>query len=173
MFAEDVFVELLVGMTDGWHQACSCKRNDVVASVIGLWIGGSSHIDEGGHKVCDVADVVSELRGVLSGLLWPGDDERRCYAAFVGTAFVLTVGRVAHHCPGLAIGRLHPMLLVVDVGYGSEACLAIGLSACSVVGKEDDEGIVELPLFLEVGDDSANVVVHAMNLCGIDRHAKG
>ena len=173
MFAEDVFVELLVGMTDGWHQACSCQRNDVVAAVIGLWIGCSSHIDEGCHEVGDVADVIPQLRGVLLRLLRPRDDERRCYAAFVGTALVLSVGRVAHHCPRLAIRGLHPMLLVVDVAHVSEACLAIRLSTRSVVGKEDDEGIVELSFLLEVIDDTANVVVHAMNLCGIDRHAKG
>ena len=172
MLAEDVFVELLVRMTDSWHQTRSRQRNDFVAFVIGLWIGGSSHIDEGGHKVCDVADVVSELRSVLLRLFRPRDDERCCYSALVGTAFVFSVWRVAHHSPWLTIRRLHPMLLVIDVGDSAESRLAIGLSTRSVVGKEDDEGILELSFFLEVIDDSANIVVHAVNLCSIDRHAK-
>ena len=29
-------MEFLVWMTDGWHLACSHKRDDVVANVIGL-----------------------------------------------------------------------------------------------------------------------------------------
>ena len=60
------------------------------------------------------------------------------------------------------------MLLVIDVGDSAESRLAIRLSTRSVVGKEDDEGIVELSLLLEVIDDTANVVVHAVNLSGID-----
>lgn len=146
MLAEDVFVELLVGMTDSWHQVCSCQRNDVVAAVIGLGIGGSRHIDEGGHKVCDMTDIIPELRTILLRLLWPRHNERCCDSALIGTAFVLPVRRVAHHGPRFAVGGLHPVLLVVDVGHGTESSLAIGLGTRSVVGKEDDEVLSSCPL---------------------------
>ena len=61
MFAEDVFMELMVRVADGRHQALAFDGQDGVAIVIGLWIGSLTDVDAGDHEVGDVADVVPKL----------------------------------------------------------------------------------------------------------------
>jgi len=64
---------------------------------------------------------------------------------------------------------------VEDVGGagGDVEAPGIPLGAGSVVGTEEDEGVLELAFGFEVSEDAADVLVHAVDHGGEDGHAAG
>ena len=52
-----------------------------------------------------------------------------------------------------------------------ELCAVVG--AGTVVGEEEDQGVVEFAGLLEVGDQAAEFLVDAVDQCGVGGHAAG
>lgn len=145
---------------------------------------GAGDIEEGGHEVDDVGGLVGEGAG-LGG---PGggvrsdaacevhtlegfrgvDDEGGGDAAFVLILFVEAEGGVAGVGPADVVGP-------VRFGVPGIEFLVPGAfeGAGSVVGAEEEEGVVPLFGFLEMGDEAADVLVEDVNHSGVNLHAAG
>ncbi len=115
----------------------------------------------------------------------PGDDERVARPTTVGLALPAPEGRVARPrpTPRVVVEVLRAADLVDDLeavlerllGVVEELCLVGGagraaLRARAVVRDDHDQGVVELPLLLEVVEQATEVVVGMAQEAGEDLH---
>ena len=159
--------------SEGGDEALAFHGLDLVAVEL-LRVGGAGGIDEGGHEVDEVGDLVAEFAlGFDAG--GPMDDEGGADAAFVIFAFVSAEGGVGESRPAFAVaGRptaeATPFFIVVDgVGVALDAEEGFLLGA-AVVGDEDDQCVVEFADFFQVVDDAADVLVEAVDDGGEEGH---
>lgn len=127
--------------------------------------------EDGGEEVDDVGGGVAEF--VLRGdALWPVGDEWSGDASFVGPGFVFAEGSVGGGGPTgaeaeVSFGGAHGGFWIVAVAADHD------LGAGSIVGEEDDEGVVEAVGLFEVLDDSSDLLIHAVDHGGVDGHFAG
>ncbi len=147
---------------------------------------------EGGEEIDDVGGGV--FPGSGGDAAGPVEDEGACNTAFVGPVFEAAEGGVGD------VGPVGGVALVGIFGAGhdgGEIAVADGAAvagffghfarllfrgghvgghlfgAAAVVGGEEDEGVFELALFAEGGDDAADGAVHTFDHGGEDGHAAG
>ena len=58
-------------------------------------------------------------------------------------------------------------------GAGGASVAADGFGATAIVLQEEDEGVVELAMFFQFGDEAADALVHGVNHRGVNFHAAG
>ena len=151
-----------------------------------LRAGGLADSGEEVHDVGGVGDDVGEqfLGLLVAKVFRPVQDEGAGDAAFMAEVFVHVEGGVAEVGPGGAVGMVGVGLAhAVEGGAGVEggeaeaggAIEAEGtpLVAGAVVAGEEDEGVVELAVLFQVGEDAAHAEVDVFDHGGEGGHAPG
>lgn len=133
-------------------------------------VGGGGEVEQSGHDVDDVADLVGDGAGLADAAGVGGDGGRRD-AALVGELFPLAEGGVGGVGPGFPIRRKGAGA-AGDGGSGGLFPTDVFLGAAAVVGEEHDKGVVGLPRALNFGEYASDALVHAVDLGRIDGHAE-
>ena len=131
----------------------------------------AGEFENGRNDVDDVSGRVAEftVSGDASG---PGGDEGRADPAFVHPGLMTAVrgvGGAGEAGPEAEVGcgAAHGGLLIVAaVAYHN-------LGAGAVVGGEEDKGVLVGAHGLELGDDTTDLLVHAVDHRGVDGHLRG
>ncbi len=121
--------------------------------------------------------VLPSHRAGVADAVGPGDDERHLVTAGVGVDLVEAERRVARHrpTPGVVGDRLRaadqieavvvglPLGFAQQVGEVAGGAPFLALARRAVVGREDDDGVVQLAQLLERGDQAAHVLVDVVD----------
>lgn len=184
MLPEDSVVTFAVAAFKHRHQGFAFERDNLFA-LVHLWVLCAGDVGAGGHKVNDVARLVSDFL-LLFYHGGPVCDERSCDSAFMYPVFEESKRRIGGVCPGVSValvcvGRARHYFREVTDADGT----AIGSGfvndvvepgiweelfvATAVVGEEQDEGVFEV--VFECVQYSADAGIHLVDLSGVDLHS--
>ena len=131
----------------------------------------AGEFEDGRHDVDDMSRGMAQF-AVGGDARRPGGDEGRADAAFVHPGLMATMRRVggageagadAQVSRGATQGGLLVVAAVADHDLGAGA----------VVGREEDDGVLVGAHGFELGDDAADLRIHAVDHRGVDGHLGG
>lgn len=155
---------------EGGCEGASGERGERGAVALG-GVLGAGEVEHGGDNVDDVGGVVVEGAGI-GDLVAPCGDERGGDAAFVDPGLKHAEGGIGGVGPGAAVAG-EGVGGAGDGGFRGffEATADIGaFVTASVIGEEEDEGIIEAAGLLEGVEDAADALVHGIDHGGVNGH---
>ena len=154
----------------GGHEALAGGGRDGLTFPVGR-LGHAGQFEDGRDYIDDVSRRVAEL-AVGGDARRPGGDEGRADAAFVHPGLVTAVrgvGGAREARPEAEVGcraTRFSLWVVAAIAHHD-------LSAGTVIGGEEDEGILVSAHGLELSDDAADLLIHTVDHRGVDGHLRG
>ena len=125
------------------------------------------------HDIRNKTYVSSYLVAILSKHFRPGNNQWGSNASFIGPYFIFPVRCIANLCPRQSIRRMNPAVKLINLTCASETFFRIRFCTCPIIREKKYKSIVKLTFFFQIINQLSNVIIHAVNLGGINRHPQG
>ena len=159
-----------------WHETASlvAKRLDAIV-IIGRGIGGAGQLQTSRHHIQEGARLRHDGSFLVFGhACRPMNDGRRCRSSMELCGLPISIRRIDCSCPTgmkIVVSKLTTRIRRVVHDHLPAACAVVPvkfayrvvLGRSSVVGSENDEGIVEDVSTLQLRDDTTDILIHTVH----------